>query len=437
MGNAMGNKKSKEPVHIELGAQWYHGDDTITGVVRMDIQKSGGYPCDTVNLRIQGAENTCVVYTTGSGDNRQTHYARESRPIITIDVPIASIGGVLPEGHHEFPFQAKLPPGLPSSLSIGGGAASAAFARIEYGVTAADVFGAAPFNVRMTPRPVEPQPLFLPPHTEPVQCCCAPCCPCFACCCVSGMMTLGGSVSKHVLSVCEGRTAVALQSFGGVSGHTGKRPATLQSKTIPGVHDPHTGGGTASGKNKAVPKEVAALDAAQTVMKRLAEGGDGSSVLTIDASVHDSYDGHLVQVKHHYKVEGKTGSCYTDPSVGVQLYIQPPTAGAGGAGHPIASAPAAVTQQPGAFHQNTDWKPTKRESFSVPMDRAVHGGTYPPSQSGGGSGTKKKGNSIAGLLAELEGSYDDLGTIRAFCDDSDSSTALEKVTPQEFGNILK
>lgn len=111
---AMGNKKSKEPVHIELGAQWYHGDDTITGVVRMvrctctyacmtlcssfcwnrpfsfflhyirirnrqDIQKSGGYPCDTVNLRIQGAENTCVVYTTGSGDNRQTHYARESR----------------------------------------------------------------------------------------------------------------------------------------------------------------------------------------------------------------------------------------------------------------------------------------------------------------------------------------------------------------------
>ena len=61
----------------------------------------------------------------------------------------------------------------------------------------------------------------------------------------------------------------------------------------------------------------------------------------------------------------------------------------------------------------------------------------PPSQSGGGSGTKKKGNSIAGLLAELEGSYDDLGTIRTFCDDSDSSTALEKVTPQEFGNILK
>ena len=183
-------------------------------------------------------------------------------------------------------------------------------------------------------------------------------------------------------------------------------------------------------------------------MKRLAEGGDGSSVLTIDASVHDSYDGHLVQVKHHYKVEGKTGSCYTDPSVGVQVHIQPPTAGAGGmegmnaipflkkdarkrgggggkgellgggaltptapsgssldictllskvcadscaqfmtllfthcldtkgAGHPIASAPAAVTQQPGAFHQNTDWKPTKRESFSVPMDRAVHGGTY-------------------------------------------------------------
>ena len=46
---------------------------------RQDIRKSGGYPCDTVNLRIQGAENTCVVYTTGTGDNRQTHYAHESR----------------------------------------------------------------------------------------------------------------------------------------------------------------------------------------------------------------------------------------------------------------------------------------------------------------------------------------------------------------------
>lgn len=43
----MGNNKSKEPVHIELGAQWYHGDDTITGVVRM-VRCTCTYACMTL-----------------------------------------------------------------------------------------------------------------------------------------------------------------------------------------------------------------------------------------------------------------------------------------------------------------------------------------------------------------------------------------------------
>ena len=39
----------------------------------------------------------------------------------------------------------------------------------------------------------------------------------------------------------------------------------VSSIVAQGVHDPHTGGGTASGKNKAVPKEVAALDVREII----------------------------------------------------------------------------------------------------------------------------------------------------------------------------
>ena len=66
-----------------------------------------------------------------------------------------------------------------------------------------------------------------------------------------------------------------------------------------------------------------ALQAKQAVMQRLAEGGDGGGVLTIPQSVHDSYDGHLIQVKHYYKVEGTTGSSWmSNPTIGAQVFIQ-------------------------------------------------------------------------------------------------------------------
>lgn len=106
-------------MQVVVDQQWYRCGDTLSGVARLDIKKAEGYPCDHLNLRIGGAESTCVRYTThtGTGKNRRshTHYARDSRAIISIDAPIATFsGGILPQGQHEFPFTAVLPQNLPS-----------------------------------------------------------------------------------------------------------------------------------------------------------------------------------------------------------------------------------------------------------------------------------------------------------------------------------
>ena len=46
------------------------------------------------------------------------------------------------------------------------------------------------------------------------------------------------------------------------------------------------------------------------------------------------------------------------------------------------------------------------------------------------------GKTIATLMAELEGSYDDIGTITAFCDDDTTDAELRSMTPAQFGAVV-
>ena len=79
----------------------------------------------TLNLALTGREYAKVHYTThtGSGKKRKTHHktATSVRNLMTIDISLAQFpDGKVSTGNYEFPFTAKMPQHLPSSMTISG-----------------------------------------------------------------------------------------------------------------------------------------------------------------------------------------------------------------------------------------------------------------------------------------------------------------------------
>ena len=309
MGNA--------PATLSIATQRpvYQAGETVHGTVFLLVTAKDGVKAEQLVLQIFGAENTCVHYTrthtTGSGKNRQTHtthhYARASRSILQIGVPLANFDGgkvppgqcvlfflcrrssavyIVDSGHHchhhhqqrrssavrtantdgaaclcifvlimfmfsvssssryEFPFEATLPPGLPSVMYCSTGRSHCG---VSYGLRAAlhrpgwlkwDVRAARGFGVAALPRTREAiQPVHAPPITERVN----------ACCCINrGDMTLGAIADAGVvdrgdsLSVglaCEARLARAVvrcgtRGKGGVIVRAANRIATVRSARV-------------------------------------------------------------------------------------------------------------------------------------------------------------------------------------------------------------
>lgn len=123
----MGWFTSAGKLGIELASPAVYSGQLISGTVYADIAKDTD--ATSIQISLHGAENSLVHWTTtrttGTGDNRRTetvhHYARASRTLVHIDVPLASFGGRIAAGRYAFPFTALVPPGMPTTMSAHGG----------------------------------------------------------------------------------------------------------------------------------------------------------------------------------------------------------------------------------------------------------------------------------------------------------------------------
>ena len=62
------------------------------------------------------------------------------RSIISVDVKMAAFNGIIPNGQHEFPFSAKIPPAVPSSFNIRKGRDTCAVQYVVQAIVSGDLY---------------------------------------------------------------------------------------------------------------------------------------------------------------------------------------------------------------------------------------------------------------------------------------------------------
>ncbi len=154
----------------------------ITGKVYLDVQ-ADTIDCSSIDLTISGVESTCVQYSSGSGKNRRTNYARQQIEFLNATVTLAQMPrGQLTKGNYEFPFSFVVPQGVTSSMSLGG--ASNCSIRYEAtgvvhnpqktwlgGVEDKYLSATTPFAVFSGLTSIPYSPLYVDPKFVPMNCC--------------------------------------------------------------------------------------------------------------------------------------------------------------------------------------------------------------------------------------------------------------------------
>eukprot|EP01031_Cornospumella_fuschlensis_P025798 gene25798-31154_t len=116
MGNASGAKaEAGVLIGIELanGGQPVMVGGLLQGKVYLQVHKES-VTAQSLALRLNGDEKTCVVSTGGKDDSKTYHHG--CSVIIRFEAIIAQFPtGELAQGHYEFPFILTIPPGLPGT----------------------------------------------------------------------------------------------------------------------------------------------------------------------------------------------------------------------------------------------------------------------------------------------------------------------------------
>jgi len=199
MGNSASNSSAN--VAVSLEKQFYRAGEVVKGYVQVEVRSK--MACKNVYAKFSGEVITAVRYTTGSGDNRRTHTAHQTNPVVGETLCVASFPGDAEPGLYQFPFQFTLHPSLPSSARSGWGGNEGS---LIYGVGVQlerpgfmqwDLVNRTIFEVASAP----------PPTSAPMQkmdiqdvnmCCCIP----------KGNMELNSSLPFTVLA---GQQAMQLQ----------------------------------------------------------------------------------------------------------------------------------------------------------------------------------------------------------------------------------
>jgi hypothetical protein len=199
MGNiSIGSTGVKNPtLVVKLDQAQVVSGGMLVGRIYLDIPVDF-FPCTSVDLFIQGYEETSVNYTThsGSGKHRRTHHhtARETLIFMSLPVTISTITTEgLRKGNYEYPFQLVMPSGLIGSFR------GSKF-RVDYRVVASlassqtaksgQIQHTALFSVISGLPQIPSVPLYMPPVITPVV---------TMCCINRGGMAVGALVSNSIV----------------------------------------------------------------------------------------------------------------------------------------------------------------------------------------------------------------------------------------------
>eukprot|EP00752_Nemacystus_decipiens_P010236 g9120.t1 len=324
-------------------SECYPGD-VVEGNVRLTVKASdNGTAASALVLTVVGLAKTRVMsQTTGvvptvSGAAPYTHrsVSNEDLEVLGYDLQLASFGGKVQSGEHNFPFSVTMPSELPPSMKETGNGGSMAVAygfraRLQRpGLLNFDSKGKVQLRILSKPRETDAsQPVLVGPDSRTVKRCY---------CMGSGSMSVGFQADRSVVGLNEpvGVTVVARNDSS-----TAVRSVLVElvQETkfwAQGDHDCSTriietvevpiaelAPAEVGGRRGQSPSAVA--DAARADLEHQLASGAGSKVEIVvpcDASL--TFRSMNIEVRHLLTVRLKTPSCVDSPDVWMPLRIQP------------------------------------------------------------------------------------------------------------------
>lgn len=222
MGNTVLSSGAFVAVKIE-DTGTHFGGSILRGRIYLDVQKPT-VSADSLNIRFYGREHSCVVYhvTVGHGKHRhtETRHAYATNNFYEVDYILCSFPGAVQQGRYEFPFEIRLPVGIPGKQ---GGASGGNFFIVDYhlearlhrqGMLTWDVKNSMEVLMLDPPYNRIPTPVFSTPSTVPVH---------SYCCIRSGSMTLAIKLDSNNVVASE-----AFRAFYEISNQSSCRVKALE-----------------------------------------------------------------------------------------------------------------------------------------------------------------------------------------------------------------
>jgi hypothetical protein len=377
MGNA--------PISVGLRTEKtsYRAGDHVNGTVYVSVNQQA-QPIRAIVLQLEGREHALVHYTSNEthheGRREETrvrdHYDESNITFSKMEYPLQTFpNGQIRKGQYEFPFSFKLPQNLPSTMNCRRGQSHCS---VEYKLTATfakpstNLFSSNPsseqkLNISAQPpldATLENTSLMLPVNEVPVITCC---------CDNKGTMVLQAQFNKTTVkpmdtisvqfrcqnesSVKVKRVQVQLESRITWNGHHGSRNECVkqvldcrehdaaQFPELAKLHSRSLGGGRS--RRTTVSYSAPGMFPYDTDWRH--------ATVQVPRTVHDSYNGHAVQVRHTLTVQMLTKGCCTndvDATAMVQVFQNlPPNANTmvhGSSSATVPSAPSSVYDESNA-----------------------------------------------------------------------------------------
>eukprot|EP01038_Epipyxis_sp_PR26KG_P015474 gene15474-20880_t len=304
------------------------GGSTLSGKVLLNIEKEV-VTADSLKVKFYGRESTKVKYETGSGKHRSTHYAYETHNIVDIEHQLAEYPTTVSKGKYEYPFEIRIPEGLPAKR---GSKYGSNWFAIEYffearlhrhGFLTSDVSNSTEILLGDPLYDVIKVPSFIEPINFPVF---------FFCCFQSGTMSL--STSADNTNIVSGDQVTVGY---GVHNESTSRVKALeisisqleQYSAQNHSHDHFTllsqiriEANQLEGVAQMKKGELISSNEYETINDTLRKlAGNNTIALEVPAGTASTYNGFLGSLTYNLQVQIKTPFCVDDPLVNIPITV--------------------------------------------------------------------------------------------------------------------
>lgn len=322
----------------KLNKEEFTAGDTVKLKVLLNIENSkdikhvqGG----ALRLDIWGEEFATVHWTDTTAED---HYERESKPFFRLDKYLANYDDIeVTEGQLEYSFDYKLAKTLPSSFHTTNGHSSAT---VKYmvqvtletpGFFSHDQIWECEFPVKAFPKaiPQDLKPKLLPPDLQDIT---------FCCCFYRGSMTIGGVISKTVVSqydtltvgfAAENNSTISISQINFKLIQKTEFEARYKrgvTKEILASHEFKPEDLPGAEKVKSVNKDLVPEEVAKILFKRLRTENDPNKIsvtILIRPDIRESYVGNCIRVSHEIEVRLMTPEMFTNPELSATIQVLP------------------------------------------------------------------------------------------------------------------